>query len=114
MLDKAAKEAGRAPWRERANAGTCPHCGRPWGGIRFGIRFGATAVSIIDPIVRAGDDGISPEALFRIVYYDRPAKRSALKNYIHFINDLIRESGKHISGDGGVYRITEYKPRGSA
>ena len=92
----------------------CPHCGKPFGGIRFGLTFGPVAVLIIDIIDRAGPDGIDHDKLFEIVYRGRNAKRTALKSYICWINERLRESDVHIAGmrgNGGRYRITKYKPR---
>jgi hypothetical protein len=91
----------------------CPHCQRPFGGLRYGIKFGALALRIIDTIERAGPDGIDTSTLFEIVYRDRPSKRSALKSYIHHINETLRDTGTHIvceQYNGGVYRLDTRRP----
>jgi len=84
----------------------CPHCERPFGGIRFGVRFGELAVHIIDTVRRAGPTGIAPDALFEIVYHDRPSKRTALKGYIESINRRLADTTDvRISARGGTYHI---------
>ena len=93
----------------------CPHCGRQYGGIRFGLNFGPVAVRIIDTVQRAGPDGIDGSELFEIVYGQRTAARQALKGYVRVINHHIRQFSDQkarivFSGNGrygGVYRIEE-------
>ena len=84
----------------------CPHCDRPFGGFRFGLRFGELAVRIIDAVKRAGVDGIEPDVLFELIYADRPSKRTALKGYVESINRRLADvSDVRISARGGAYRI---------
>jgi hypothetical protein len=97
-----------------ASGTICPHCGRPFGGVRYGLTFGPLAITIIDTIKRAGPDGIDTDALFEIVYRDRPAKRTALKGYVRLINHWLDGFGVRIvsSAKGGrvvSYRLVERK-----
>lgn len=85
----------------------CPHCDRPMGGLRYGVRFGEQATRIIDAVKAAGIDGIKYDALFARVYADRASKRTALKGHIFRINQMLGETcDVQISGRGGRYHIS--------
>jgi DNA-binding winged helix-turn-helix (wHTH) protein len=100
----------------------CPHCGRPFGGIRYGVTFGPVAIKIIDTIKRAGPDGIDSDDLFEIVYSGRSASREAMKGYIRLINHQLRgisstrivNSLPRGGARRGDYRIVEHKVRSAA
>lgn len=86
----------------------CPVCDRPYGGQRFGLRFGELAVRIIDAVKHAGPDGIGYDDLYEMIYVDRPSQRSALKGYIEHINRRLSEKNDmRISGRGGRYHFAK-------
>lgn len=86
----------------------CPHCGQPLAGVRLGVHLGAFRARIFDSIKRAGRDGIDSDALFDLIYRDRPSSRQALKSNVHLINGLLVSTDYRIRGSRGsehVYRL---------
>jgi len=93
----------------------CPHCDRPFGGIRFGLRWGALAVRIIDTVKRAGNDGVGYDELYEQLYSSRASRRTALKGHIFQINQRLGKAcDLQISGRGGRYHIASKPKRDAA
>ena len=73
--------------------------------MRLGVRLTPLKARIFDAIKRAGKDGIEGDDLFRLIFGERPVKRSCLKAHVWQINDLLEESGYHITGRRGFRLI---------
>ena len=83
----------------------CPTCGQPLVDVRHGVKLTPLKARIFDAIEHAGEDGISTDDLFDIVFANdsRRPSISTLKAHVWQINQ--RMIGAHIYGRGGAMRL---------
>jgi hypothetical protein len=78
----------------------CPHCHQQIAHERLGVRLTPLKAAIVDAIKRAGDLGVSSDALVFDLYFDRrPISTRTVKAHVFQINDALEATDYCIVSD---------------
>lgn len=78
----------------------CPHCHQPIAHERLGVSLTPLKARILDRIKRAGDLGISSEAVVHDLYFDRkPVSTLTVKAHVWQINSELEATDWVIASD---------------